>query len=134
MKNNQEIKEKVLSRVANGKQWKKVSGGRQEKWQIVNRIVHVKYRTRPSPVGVYSYNINPNPLEADYEIWICGDTEKYYLIPTNVMQTIYKDPDAYIDHTHPEIRIADVDVVTHRCRYARNRQKLDFSAYYQAVL
>lgn len=128
------LKEDVLSRIAQGKQWKKVGEDRKEKWQVGDKIVHVKYRARLLYRGAYSYGINPNSLEADYEVWICGDTEKYYLIPTNVIKMIYNHPDAYPDNTHREIRVAHVHVGTHKCRYSPNGPIFDFSVYYRATL
>ena len=134
MQSNRVLKENVLSRIAHGKQWKKVGVDRKEKWQVGDKIVHIRYRARPLYGGVYSYGINPNSLEADYEVWICGDTEKYYLIPTNVIKMIYNHPDAYPDHTNPEIRVPYVHVGTHRCRYSPNGLIFDFSVYYRATL
>jgi len=83
---------------------------------------------------MFSYNINPNTLTADFEVWICGEADSYYLFPTSVMKSIYEDPDAYVDKTHPEIRVAEVDMATHSLLFGRSGKRLDCSGYFRAVL
>ncbi len=126
----------VLNRVANGQYLSKISGLGRSKWRIGTQVVHVRYRSNPvSKTGNnYSFNINPNTLQSDYEIWICGDTGTYYLIPIGLIQEIYRHPDAYVDYTHPDIRVVDVNIDTDQCRYARGADTLDFASFRCVVL
>jgi hypothetical protein len=122
-------KSQVLNFLANGNAIQNLG---KAKVRIGARSVHVRYRSNPKSGGVvWSFNANPNTLTADYELWICGSAEHYYLIPIAEIKEIYEDPAAYPDHRHPEIRVLEVDQGTHRCRYGSNRQK-DFAPYFRA--
>ena len=102
--------------------------------RIDGHSVHVRYRSNPkSGMAVWSFNANPKTLTAEYELWICGSTERYYLIPIAEIKEIYEDRAAYVDRHHPEIRVLEVDHATHKCRYGSERSK-DFSAYFRARL
>lgn len=57
----------------------------------------------------YKFNINPNTLSADYELWICGSAGVWYLVPIDLIGRIYSDPAAYPDHRHPEIRVVSLN-------------------------
>ena len=128
----EQIKEQVLNRIAKGEDWHPVG---KVKWRVGSYIVHLRYRTNPVADGVtYSYNINPNTLTADFEVWICSNAKTYYLIPIEAIKQIYENPNSYVDSHHPEIRVANIDTRTHRCVYARGAQAMDFSDYYQAIL
>jgi len=63
---------------------------------------------------------------------ICGSSEIYYLIPISEIREIYQDPRAYPDRQHPEIRVIDVNVLTHRYTYGSGLQK-DMTAYFRAM-
>ena len=66
----------------------------------------------------YKFNINPNTLSADYELWICGSATSYYLMPIELMREIYNNPNTYIDSMHPEIRVVSVDVNSNNATFA----------------
>lgn len=133
---NELIKEKVIHRIANGKPWEKAVGHGQVKWRIGTKIVHVKYRTKPKSAGgvTYSYNINSNTLASDFEVWICGSADYYYLIPIRVIEAIYNHPGAYVDSHHPKLRVPYINVDNDQCRYAPDEQTIDFSYYFCATL
>jgi hypothetical protein len=92
------------------------------KVRIGGSVVHVRFRSGPKSDGhTWSFNINPNTLTADFELWICGSSAAYYLIPKSTIRQIYDDPSSYPDHTHSEIRVAEVHAATHRCTYGPGR-------------
>lgn len=126
-----QIKNQVLHRISGGQSYKSLP---KYKWLVNNSVVHIKYRSSPKSKSVFSYNINPNTLTADFEVWICGEADSYYLFPVAVMKSIYEDPDAYVDKTYPEIRVAEVDMATHRLLFGRGGKRLDCSGYFRAVL
>ena len=127
-----ESKSKVLAAISMGN---KPIPLPKAKWLIGIVIVHVRYRSSPKSRGtVYSFNINPNTLTADFEIWICGDATRFFVFPIDVMRTIYDDPDSYPDYTHPSIRIAEVDVSSRRLLFGRGGKDMDASRYYGASL
>jgi len=50
------------------------------------------------------------------------------------MRHIYDDPAAYVDKAHPDIRIAEVNVKSHRLLFGRDAKHLDASRYFGANL
>lgn len=102
----------------------------RESYRLRGVSVHARY-CAPGP-GNYKFNINPNSLRSDYELWICGDEKQWYLIPIHVLREMYGHPGAYPDNHHPEIRVVSVDVLAHRVGYAAPSITLDLSPYFQA--
>jgi hypothetical protein len=109
-------KNAALAKVANGASI--VSAG-NAKARIGKAVVHVRFCSRNlSAPGKFKFNINPNTLSADYELWVCGSAALYYLMPVAFMRGIYDNPDTYIDRMHPEIRVVSVDADAHTVTYA----------------
>lgn len=128
---NEATKNSVLAQIANGQPVSVALGKGRAKWQVGAHVVHVRFRTSPKSDGVtFAYNINPNSLTADYELWICGSESVYYLIPNVEIRAIYDDPDTYPDFQHPEIRVADIDTLHHRALYGRGGKSRDFTQYF----
>ena len=97
-------------------------------------IVHTRFRSAAKKGGtVWSFNINPNTLTADFELWVCGSKNAYYLIPRERIHEIYNAPNGWTDYAHPEIKVAEVDTRTHACAY-RKGPGIDFGPYYLAHL
>ena len=106
----------------------------QARYRIGGTIVHIRYKSKASHGTAYPYNINPNTLRADYEVWICGDSDGWYVIPMNVIREIYDDPDTYVDRHHPEIRVVTVNAATHDVMYGAGGKRLNLSPYRNARL
>lgn len=124
-------KAEVVKHLAAGAQITQLPKG---KLKIGSAVVHVRFTTRAKGKGVvWSFNINPNTLTADFELWICGSSATYYLIPKATVRKIYDDPAAYTDYTHPEIRVADISAVTHLCTYGRGRS-ISLVSYFKGHL
>lgn len=125
-------KKAALSKIANGVVI--VSAGKA-KFRIGNLVVHVRFCSRNlSAPGKFKFNINPNTLSADYELWVCGSAAIYYLMPLEFMQGIYNNPDTYIDSMHPEIRVVSVDANTHTITYASGGINCSLRGYLCASL
>lgn len=106
----------VLAKIANGAAIVQIG---KAKVRIDSSIVHVRFcSTNISTSGKFKFNINPNTLSADYELWMCGGAAIYYLMPIAFIEAIYKNPDTYIDRTHPKIRVVSVDSNSHIVTYA----------------
>jgi len=105
------------------------------KARIGSHIIHFRYcsENRVAP-GKYKFNINPNTLSADFELWICGEPQHFYLMPISIMREFYRHPEAYIDSYHPNIHIISVDADRHRATYARGGMSADLSQYFWASL
>jgi len=82
----------------------------------------------------YKFNINPNTLSADYELWVCGSADIYYLMPISVMREIYENPNTYTDNTHPEIRVVSVDAYSHFATFASGGTGTSLKPYLKATL
>jgi len=135
MKENDGIKQAVIDRIAEGRRWSKAVGRGPEKYDVGGKIVHARYC---SPSGKssthYKFNINPNTLRSDYELWVCGNEQRYYLIPIRHIREMYEHPDAYPDKHHPAIRVVSVDVGSHGAMYAAGGARLDLKQFYRATL
>jgi len=77
----------ALAKIANGKPASSIV---KSKFRIDDTVVHVRYcSTNMKAPEKYKFNINPNTLLADYEMWICGSATTYYLMPVAFMREIY---------------------------------------------
>lgn len=120
-------KNAALTKVANGANI--VSTG-NSKARIGNAVVHVRYCSQNlNAPGKFKFNINPNTLSADCELWVCGNAALYYLMPVAFMRGIYNNPGTYIDRMHPEIRVVSVDANTHIVTYAAGGVSSSLRAY-----
>lgn len=97
-------------------------------------VVSVHARYCAPGTGNYKFNINPNSLRSKFELWICGNAKRWYLIPVHVLRQMYDHLAAYPDNQHPKIRVVSVDAVNHRATYAAPSIKLDLSPYFRANL
>ena len=122
MASNEAIKRAALNKISAGKNWR--PSGRAT-YSVNNKKVHVRYCSPPR----YRFNINPNTLRADYELWICGSEEYYYLIPIKVIRGIYNDPMTYPDRHHPEIRVVSVDINSDKVIFGSGGKSLGLKKY-----
>lgn len=89
------------------------------KYQVGNLVVHVRFCSQnPRAWGKFKFNINPNTLTANYELWICGSASLYYLMPISFVRGIYDNPTTYEDRRHPGIKVVSVDTTSHTVTYA----------------
>jgi len=127
MVSGETIKRSVLERIAKGEPI--VSKGKA-KYLIRGKIVHVRFCSfDPRDSSRFKFNINPNTLTAEYELWICGDESTFYLIPIGIIRDIYEDPDAYIDRHHPEIRVVSLNTYTNQVTYGIGGKSLNIGLY-----
>jgi hypothetical protein len=121
------VKDEILRRVSSGQRWFPVG---MAKFKVGNRLIHVRYCSADKSNSVrYKFNINPNSLVSDYELWICGDVDHYYLIPNPLIRDIYADPSAYPDKRHSEIRVVSVNAGSHIATYATGGKFVDLSTF-----
>lgn len=120
-------KDKALIAISGGQDFSSVG---RSKFRVGNAVVHVRFcsENAKSP-GKYKFNINPNTLSADYEMWICGSADTYYLMPVSLMREIYDNPNTYIDKAHPKIRVVSVDADSHWVTYATGGIGVSLSPY-----
>ncbi len=105
------------------------------KVRISSWLIHFRYCSEnPSAPGKYKFNINPNTLSADFELWICGVPQHFYLMPVSIIREFYRHPEAYVDSYHPNIHIVGLDAEQHRVTYARGGISENLSQYFRALL
>jgi hypothetical protein len=127
-----DVKNLVLAKIAAGAT--SSSAGRS-KVRIGNTVVHVRFcSTNPSATEKFKFNINPNTLSADFELWICGEADTYYLIPVSFMRDIYENPSTYQDRHHKEIKVVSVDAVSHSVMFAAGGLSASIRPFLKAVL
>ena len=132
MVHSEEIKRIVLDRISSGKIWVPIG---RAKYCIDHHTSHIRFcSTDKFGSSRYKFNINPNTLTADYEVWICGNPDIYYLIPIKIMHQIYNDPETYIDRHHPEIRVVSVNIESKTATYARGGKKMNLTSYLRGTL
>ena len=125
-------KNAALAKVANGAT---VASAGNAKARIGKSVIHVRFCSRnPGAPDKFKFNINPNTLSADYELWVCGSAALYYLMPIEFMRGIYDNPDTYIDRMHPEIRVVSVDANAHTVTYASGGVSSSLRGYLCATL
>ncbi len=125
-------KEGALAKIAKGLT---VFPTGKAKVRIGGSTVHFRYCSpNAGAPGKFKFNINPNTLSADYELWVCGSADTYYLMPTSLMQEIYSDPNSYVDNAHPEIRVVSVDALKHTVTYATGGASRSLRSYLRATL
>ena len=125
-------KNAALAKVAKGA---KFTPAGNAKVRIGKSEVHVRYCSPNAKAsGKFKFNINPNTLSADYELWVCGSAKLYYLMPISFIRDIYENPNTYIDRRHPEIRVVSVDTHLHTVTYASGGVKSSLGKYFGATL
>lgn len=98
-------------------------------------LIHMRFcADNQFALGKYKFNINPNTLSADFELWICGTPRHFYLMPVSLMREFYRYPEAYVDRYHPNIHIVSVDAEQHRATYARGGTSANLTQYFCALL
>jgi len=132
MPQSEETKRIVLDRISAGEDW---GPSGRAKYRKGLHVIHVRFcSTDRFGSPHYKFNINPNTLSADYEVWICGDANTYYLIPIQLMRRIYFDPESYVDSRHPEIRVVSVNAGTNTVTYATGGRTMDITPYLRRKL
>jgi hypothetical protein len=125
-------KDAALKKIAKGVM---VAAAGNAKVRIGKSVVHVRYCSpNASAPEKFKFNINPNTLSADYELWVFGSAMLYYLMPISFLRGIYDNPDTYVDRRHPEIRVVSVDTHSHTVTYATGGVKSNLRSYLGATL
>jgi hypothetical protein len=118
---NESVGEQTLLLVAEGMRWVRQDG---TTYRVDADTIHVRYDSPATATGTsWPFDIGPTSLEADYDLWICGDPEDYYLIPNTIVRGMHSDsdPTAYPSLQHKDTIVANVDLVTDIITYGRQR-------------
>jgi hypothetical protein len=125
-------KKTALGQVAKSKKVAKVG---KAKYCVGKSSGHIRFcSANPKAPEHSKFNINPNTLSADFELWICGNGSTYYLSPIVQIQSIYENPDAYIHRMHPKLRVVSVDTLLHEATYAAGGVRTSLGRFLRATL
>lgn len=116
-------REIVLNEISNG-DYTKIG---QVTYRINEKLVHIKGNSRRS--NKYPFNINPAVLRADFEVYICGDENTFYVIPVHIIRMMYCDPDAMPDNYHSGYTIIDVHTDTNKIVFGTGGKGIDVTQY-----
>ncbi|MBI2857338.1 MAG: hypothetical protein HYX95_03360 [Chloroflexi bacterium] len=129
---NEDIKGMVMGVISRRRGYKEIG---RATYGVEGLRVHARFcSTDKNGSSKYKFNINPNTLSADQELWICGHSDSWYLIPVQVVKTMYSHPNAYIDRHHPNIRVISVDIADHRATYASGAIYVDLSKCFRGLM
>jgi len=80
------------------------------------------------------FDVNPNTVKADYELWICGMPSLWYLVPVSALVFMQGSPTAYRNTAREATTEVTVNEIEDTCRFARNEKPLDVSAFRHGTL
>jgi len=127
---NEAEKKQLVSVLADGEM--PVSAGRV-KLKVSAGVVHIRFcSTNLQNHLQYKFNINKNTLSADFELWICGSNDQWYLLSMSVIRELHEHPDAYEDYQHPGLTVVSVNINKNEVLYARGGISEDIGKYYKA--
>lgn len=105
------------------------------KFKVRAGVVHIRFcSANSSNSEQYKFNINKNTLSADFELWICGSKENWYLLPMDLIREMHQHPDAYEDYQHPGLTVVSVYSDTDEVMFARGGVRKSIREYFRANL
>lgn len=117
----------IFQKLADGKT---ITDLGKHKVMIGTSKIHYRFKSFPKAnPDKFPFNINPNSVDAEFELFICGSEHKYYLIPIDILKMMYSHPNAYPDRHHPNIRVITIDSFRDKVTYAKPSISLDLTPY-----
>ena len=117
-------RQQVLLRISNG--YQPIQEGRVT-YSINGLIFHIKGKAGSG--NDYPFNINNAVLGADYEVYICGNSNLFYVIPIDIIRQVHSDPNAMADRHNPGYTIIHIRTDVNELLYAAPAQTIDISSY-----
>ncbi len=117
-------RDEVLKKLAKGKPFARLS---QVTYDIDGNKFHIKAKTGHS--DDYPFNINNKVLEADYEVYVCGNSDLFYAIPIDIIKKMHSDADAMPDNRHPGYTIVHVRPNEDKIKYAAPSKSVNIKLY-----
>jgi hypothetical protein len=129
MNSTESCRQSVLSKLAGSKSTKKVGRVTHE---IEGKRYHIKVKS--GSLGKYPFNINPTVLAADYEVYVCGTDQLYYVLPMGEIEKMHADGNAMPDNAYSGYTILDVYPANNRIIYGIGGKELDIAKYRNLTL
>ncbi len=124
MKQTDIFRDAVLKKISQGKEYLRFGG---VTFIIDNRKYHIKVKT--GQLKKYPFNINPTVLEADFEVYVCGNDNLYYLIPITLIKEMHTDPSAMPDHRYSGYTVIDVHPGKNIIKYGTGGKFINIGKY-----
>lgn len=122
----------TFNKIANGNSITELG---KHKVFICGKDIHYRFKTNPKTnPNRFPFNINPNSLTSQLELFICGNENTYYLVPTEMLKEMYNHPNAYRDKLHPDITIITINISNDTVTYGRPSLNKHLSAYKNITL
>jgi hypothetical protein len=118
------IREHVVKQIAQSHSYRKIG---QVEYVIAGKNFHVKVKSGNGQK--YPFNINPTVLRADYEVVICGNEDRYYVLPQELIKEIHSDPHAMPDKRNPGYTIYDMHPQQNKIVFGTGGRSLDATKY-----
>jgi len=129
MADTDKYREAVLQKIAGNKEFIKAG---KVTYTIDGNNYHIKVKT--DDLKKYPFNINNAVLSADFEVYVCGSDELYYVIPNELIKLMHTDPDAMPDHSHPGLTIIDVFPQENKIIYGTGGKAINIECFKNIVL
>jgi hypothetical protein len=104
-------------------------------YHAAGRLIHTRF-VKARPKHRFPFNVSGTTLKADFELWICGHPQDYYLLPRAEVIAMYDDPDAYPDR-HPlyrKLKMVTTNIEKHRVLFAAGGKARDLSQFFRTRL
>jgi hypothetical protein len=124
-----DTKETVLTKIANGQP---ISWQPKSKAKIGEKVFHYRLKNfAANGSDKFPFNINPNTLTADFEVWICGSENTFFTVPIEIIKEIYNDPDTYTNSNENQgnIKTLTVDSYHNIVKYGRNGKQISLKNF-----
>lgn len=105
------LREKVLRILNEGQKPTNLPGPityRIGKHTVKARVTNARKKTHHN----FWFSINRSILKVDYTCYICGNEKVYYVLPQDVIRSIYYSPHGKMDSKHPSIKPFTIDTQT----------------------
>ena len=117
----------IFQKLANGKSTYDFG---KHKVNVAGKTIHWRKKSFPRKnPSKFPFNINPNSLSADYELFICGDEKNYFLLPKELVKMMNSHPNAYPDRRNPGYTIITIDIRYSEAVYASPSIALNLMSY-----
>jgi hypothetical protein len=129
MKETDQHREKVLAKIATGNNPRKIGG---VSYDIAGKTFHIKVVTGKKKK--YPFNINDTVLKADYEVYVCGTSDLFFVVPISIVKMMHEDPNSMPDYTYPGYTVVDVHPMENKIIYGTKGKAIDIGMYRNATL
>lgn len=121
-------RKKVLDKIADDDEYRQIG---RVSYDIAGKIFHIKVVTGKKKN--YPFNINKTVLKADYEVYVCGTSELFFVIPISIVKKMHEDPNAMPDYRNKDYTVVVVKPLENKITYATKGKAINIGIYRNAT-